>query len=105
VKPYETADVGREKVTGDEADRFVFKVPSLRNVAETGPYFHDGSIATLDEAVRLMAEHQLGVTLDDAQVARIVTFLASVSGLVNPEYIAVPELPESGPDTPAPDPS
>jgi len=105
VKPYETADVGREKVTGDESDRFVFMVPSLRNVAATGPYFHDGSITTLDQAIRLMAEHQLGITLDDARVARIATFLAALSGVVNPEYIAAPQLPESGPDTPAPDPS
>jgi len=105
VKPYETADTGREQVTGDEADRFVFKVPSLRNVAETGPYFHDGSIATLDEAIRLMADHQLGVTLNDDQVARIATFLDTLTGVVDPEYIAAPELPESGPDTPGPDPS
>jgi cytochrome c peroxidase len=103
VQPYETADVGREKVTGDEADRFVFKVPSLRNVAKTGPYFHDGSIATLEEAIRLMAVHQLGITLKDEQVARIATFLGTLTGVVDPEYIAAPELPENGPDTPAPD--
>lgn len=105
VKPYETADPGRFNVTNDEADRGVFKVPSLRNIAGTGPYFHDGSVASLSEAIRLMGEHQLGLALSDEQVAQIETFLASLSGTVEPEYIAAPELPESGPDTPAPDPS
>jgi cytochrome c peroxidase len=105
VKPYDTEDPGRFAVTGDEADRFVFKVPSLRNVAMTGPYFHDGSIASLQQVIRLMAEHQLGIALSDEQVARIETFLGTLTGTVDPEYIATPELPESGPDTPAPDPS
>jgi cytochrome c peroxidase len=105
VKPYSTADPGRFEVTGDEADRFVFKVPSLRNIAMTGPYFHDGSIASLQEAIRLMAKHQLGIELSDEQVARIETFLGTLTGTVEPEYITAPELPESGPDTPAPDPS
>ena len=105
VKPYDTEDPGRFAVTGDEADRFVFKVPSLRNIAMTGPYFHDGSIASLQQVIRLMAEHQLGIALDDEQVARIETFLGTLTGTVDPEYIAAPELPESGPDTPAPDPS
>jgi cytochrome c peroxidase len=105
VRPYETEDPGRMNVTGDEADRAVFKVPSLRNIAETGPYFHDGSVAELDEAIRLMGSHQLGVDLNDAQVAAIATFLASLTGTVDPEYITEPELPENGPDTPAPDPS
>jgi cytochrome c peroxidase len=103
VKPYVTEDVGRVNVTGDEADRFVFKVPSLRNIAMTGPYFHDGSIASLAEAIRLMAAHQLGVELSDDQVARIETFLGTLSGTVDPDYITAPALPESGPDTPAPD--
>ena len=105
VKPYSTADPGRFDVTGDEADRFVFKVPSLRNIAMTGPYFHDGSIASLQEAIRLMAGHQLGIELSGEQVARIETFLGTLTGTVDPEYITAPELPESGPDTPAPDPS
>jgi cytochrome c peroxidase len=105
VKPYSTEDPGRFDVTGDEDDRFVFKVPSLRNIAMTGPYFHDGSIASLRQVIRLMAEHQLGMALSDEQVARIETFLGTLTGTVDPEYIATPELPESGPDTPAPDPS
>jgi cytochrome c peroxidase len=105
VRPYATEDPGRVEVTNDEADRTVFKVPSLRNIAMTGPYFHDGSVASLDEAIRLMASHQLGVDLADNQVATIAAFLGTLTGTVDPEYIAEPELPESGPDTPAPDPS
>jgi cytochrome c peroxidase len=105
VFPYETEDPGREKITGEEADRHVFKVPSLRNVARTAPYFHDGSIATLEEAVRLMGYHQLGQTLEPAQIEDIVVFLNSLTGEIDEVYIAEPELPESGPDTPAPDPS
>jgi cytochrome c peroxidase len=105
IFPYETEDLGRENVTGEPADRYVFKVPSLRNIAKTGPYFHDGSIATLEEAVRIMAYHQLGQTLDGNQIADIVAFLGSLTGNVNQGYVAKPELPVSGPDTPAPDPS
>jgi len=105
VKPYPVDDPGRFSVTGDEADRFVFKVPSLRNVAMTWPYFHNGSIASLQDVIRLMGRHQLGVELSDEQVARIETFLGALTGTVDPEYIAAPELPESGPDTPAPDPT
>lgn len=103
VKPFETKDVGRESVTKNAADRFVFKVPSLRNIAKTGPFFHDGSVATLDEAVRLMARHQLGRELTPDQVASIVTFLGSLTGELPAAYIARPELPKNGPKTPGPD--
>ena len=105
IFPYETQDVGRENVTGEETDRHVFKVPSLRNIVKTGPYFHDGSIDSLEEVVRIMGYHQTGVQLDDAQIADIVAFLGSLTGEPDLEYVAKPELPESGPDTPAPDPS
>lgn len=105
VKPYPSDDPGRLAVTGNEADRQVFKVPSLRNVTETAPYFHDGSIEMLDEAIRTMAEYQLGRTLSDGQVASILAFLESLRGGINPLYIFPPMLPESGPDTPPPDPS
>lgn len=105
VFAYETKDPGRENVTKDPADRHVFKVPSLRNVAKTAPYFHDGSIATLDEAVRLMGYHQIGLTLEPAQIADIVAFLGALTGEVDAAYIAKPTLPESGPNTPKPDPS
>jgi cytochrome c peroxidase len=105
VKPYPTTDPGRAKVTGEPTDQGVFKVPSLRNVAETAPYFHDGSIEKLPDVVRIMARHQLGRELDDAQVASIVAFLRSLNGTLDPELIAEPELPANGPDTPAPDPT
>jgi cytochrome c peroxidase len=74
------ADYGRFNVTHNEADRFVFRVPSLRNVARTAPYLHDGTQKTLPEAVQVMAKYQLGRNLDDEQVAQIVAFLESLSG-------------------------
>jgi cytochrome c peroxidase len=85
VKPYPTKDLGRAEVTKNEADKFMFKVPSLRNVAKTAPYFHDGSVKTLPEAVSLMAEYQLGKKLDDAQVASIVTFLNALTAKAAPK--------------------
>ena len=105
VYPYETEDRGRENLTGEASDRHVFKVPSLRNVAETGPWLHDGSIDDLAEVVRLMGYHQLGRELMPGQVADLVAFLTSLTGEVDAGYVAVPVLPASGPDTPAPDPS
>ncbi len=103
VKPYPTKDTGRFEVTGNEADRFVFKVPSLRNVARTAPYFHDGSIATLDDAIRTMGQYQLGRSFTDAETASIRAFLGSLTGDVDATYIARPTLPESGASTPGPD--
>jgi len=73
------ADKGRIEVTKDEADEYVFKVPSLRNIALTAPYFHDGKHETLSSAVREMAWLQLGKKLDDQQVDAIVAFLGSLS--------------------------
>jgi cytochrome c peroxidase len=105
IFPYETEDIGREKVTGEVVDRFVFRVPSLRNVAKTGPYLHDGSITDLREMVRIMGHHQLGIELTDAQVGQIVTFLGTLTGQPDAAYVKRPELPASGPNTPAPDPS
>ena len=74
------ADRGRMNVTGREEDRHVFRVPSLRNVATTAPYFHDGSAQTLDEAVKVMARYQLGRELESAEVGAIVAFLGSLTG-------------------------
>jgi cytochrome c peroxidase len=73
-------DLGRYYVTGEEPDRNSFRVSPLRNVALTAPYFHDGSVATLDEAVERMAEYQLGLTLSSADTALIVEFLHSLTG-------------------------
>ncbi|HRN82805.1 MULTISPECIES: cytochrome-c peroxidase [Nitrosomonas] len=79
VKPYETDDLGRYEVTGLETDKKVFKVPSLRNVTKTGPYFHDGSVETLDEAIREMAEHQLGRGVGKGFVRDVKAFLGSLT--------------------------
>ena len=78
--PTEIKDNGRFDATKDAADKHFFKVSSLRNVEKTAPYFHDGSVKTLEEAVKLMATHQLGKDLSDADVASIVTFLKSLTG-------------------------
>jgi cytochrome c peroxidase len=85
-------DQGRFEVTHLAADRMVFKVPSLRNVAITAPYFHDGSVDDLPTAVREMGEHQLGVDLSDAEIASIVQWLGSLTG-EGMEPIAAPALP------------
>lgn len=98
-------DEGRIAVTKSEADRFVFKVPSLRNVEKTGPYLHDGSVASLEEMVALMGKHQLGKTLEPAQVSSIVTFLKALTGELPKEAIIAPKALPSGKATPKPDPS
>ncbi|MCW8915927.1 MAG: cytochrome-c peroxidase [Magnetovibrio sp.] len=73
-------DLGRYKITGRESDRHVFKVPSLRVVAHTAPYFHDGSAETLEDAVRNMAKYQLGRNMPEADINAIVAFLNSLAG-------------------------
>ncbi|HVY93046.1 MAG TPA: cytochrome-c peroxidase [Bryobacteraceae bacterium] len=73
------SDRGRYNVTGDPEDLYMFKVPSLRNVALTAPYFHDGTVATLPEAVRLMARYQLGRSLPADDISSIVEFLGSLT--------------------------
>ncbi|HKA40023.1 MAG TPA: cytochrome c peroxidase [Burkholderiales bacterium] len=85
-------DVGRFAMTKKEEDRYVFRVPMLRNVAKTAPYFHDGSVDRLDRAVRIMASVQLGRTLDDATTSSIVVFLESLTGEV-PAHYAPPGQP------------
>jgi cytochrome c peroxidase len=74
------ADLGRFAVTGNDADRHVFRVPSLRNVAVTAPYFHDGSTQSLDEAVAIMARNQLGRTLARHEIDLIAAFLRTLTG-------------------------
>jgi cytochrome c peroxidase len=95
-------DLGRFDVTKNDVDRLVFRVPALRNVAETAPYFHDGSTASLDEAVRLMAKHQLGRDLSDAQTRSIETFLKALTGELPRDRITPPTLPPSTDRTPKP---
>ncbi len=80
VHPYDnTKDVGRLAVSQSEDDKYKFKVPTLRNVALTGPYFHDGAVTQLPEAVRRMAWMQLGLELPDGQVDAIVAFLQALT--------------------------
>ncbi|HEY9164007.1 MAG TPA: cytochrome-c peroxidase [Magnetovibrio sp.] len=74
------SDQGRFHVTGKEQDRHVFKVPSLRMVAETAPYFHDGQAKTLEQAVELMAKYQLGREMAPEDLGPIVAFLRSLAG-------------------------
>ena len=93
-------DKGRADVTKDPADLYVFRVASLRNVAMTPPYFHDGSVATLPEAVKVMARVQLGVTLSDADTRDIVAFLGSLTGELPANFATAPVLP-SGAVVPA----
>lgn len=83
------ADPGLMRSTGDEADRYVFRVQPLRNVARTSPYFHDGSVADLGTAIRIMARVQLGLELDETDVEELVEFLAALTGDV-PENFRAP---------------
>lgn len=85
------SDPGRMTVTGDEADDHMFRVPTLRNISLTAPYFHDGSAATLDEAIRTMASVQLNRELTDEEAYYIVAFLESLVGEM--PQITIPQLP------------
>ena len=104
VKPYpDSTDPGRFKVTRQEADRMIFKVPSLRNVEKTGPYFHNGKVARLEDAVDQMAEYQLGKRLSPEEVVSITTYLHSLTGAIPARLIKPPVLPPSTAMTPKPE--
>ena len=81
------ADLGRYNVTGKEEDRYVFKVPSLRNIALTEPYFHDGSVKTLSEAVAIMGKYQSGRPLSTQDIDYIVNFLKTLTGEYQGEHL------------------
>src|SRR5215813_10344444 len=83
-------DKGRFDVTKDPGDLYVFRVASLRNVAMTPPYFHDGSVAALSDAVKVMARVQLGATLNDADTGDIVAFLQSLTGELPANFASAP---------------
>lgn len=104
VKPYKTDNpaVGRVAVTGKDADRFKFKVPTLRNVELTYPYFHDGAAKTLTDAVDTMGRVQLGRKFTPKENAQIVAFLKTLTG-VQPSF-SMPQLPPSADNTPRPTP-
>ena len=78
--PIRTADLGRFTITGKANDRFVFRVPSLRNVAVTAPYFHDGRAQTLEQAIAEMARSQLGRVLTEREIGLIASFLRTLTG-------------------------
>lgn len=102
VEPYKTAMTaeGRSAVTGKDADRFNFKVPTLRNVELTYPYFHDGEAATLTQAVDVMGRLQLGRTFTPDENAKLVAFLKTLTG--KQPHIVLPILPPSSDTTPRP---
>ncbi|MCL1058107.1 cytochrome-c peroxidase [Shewanella gelidimarina] len=102
VKPFHTKNPaeGRKGVTGKEADKFVFKVPTLRNIELTYPYFHDGSVWNLADAVNTMADIQLGQALTATETKQMVSFLNSLTG--EQPQIVLPILPPSTPNTPRP---
>ncbi|MGE3191411.1 MAG: cytochrome-c peroxidase, partial [Vicinamibacterales bacterium] len=104
VVPFKTDNpaVGRSAVTGREVDRFSFKVPTLRNVELTYPYFHDGSADTLAQAVDVMGRIQLGRAYSPDENAQIVAFLKTLTG-DQPAFV-LPLLPPSADRTPRPTP-
>mgnify|MGYP001412587517 FL=1 len=79
-RPILRSDLGRYNLTGREEDRHMFKVPSLRNIERTAPYFHDGSIKTLGEAIDTMARYQIGVRLEMKEREALLAFLGSLNG-------------------------
>ncbi len=82
------ADFGRFNVTGIEDHRYEFRVPSLRNVALTAPYFHDASAGTLGQAVAIMGKYQLGVDLSRGEITRIVRFLNTLTGIYDEKFVS-----------------
>jgi cytochrome c peroxidase len=89
----EKPDEGRFAVTKKEEDRYVFKVPILRNVARTPPYFHDGSVESLETAVGIMAKVQLGLDISPDERDCIVAFLEALTGKIPEDALRLPELP------------
>lgn len=85
------ADYGRYNVTGKESDKFVFRVPSLRNVEVTAPYLHDGSIKDLKEVVDIMARYQLGTALPEESIELIVEFLKTLTGEYQGRLLSEPQ--------------
>lgn len=88
-----TQDEGRFEVTGNSSDKYMFKVPGLRNINRTYPYFHDGSVWDLHEAVRIMAVTQLNKELSSIETQAIVTFLNSLEGEIPADALVLPVLP------------
>ncbi len=103
VKPYKNQkDEGKYTVTNNEADKYVFKVPSLRNITRTYPYFHDGKVWDLNEAVFIMGDSQMGIQLSDEEISKIVIFLDSLTGEIPEDALKLPVLPPSTAETSKP---
>lgn len=104
IKPFKTQNKaeGRVAVTGKKSDKFVFKVPTLRNIELTYPYFHDGSTSSLTDAVNIMGEIQLGKKFSDDETSKIVAFLKTLTG--DQPNFKMPILPPSNDSTPKPTP-
>ncbi|USD63657.1 cytochrome-c peroxidase [Vibrio sp. SCSIO 43140] len=102
VKAFETdnTDIGRAAITGNDFDKYVFKVPTLRNIELTYPYFHDGSVWDLQEAVEVMADIQLGIPVTKQEAKKITAFLHSLTG--EQPVITLPHLPPSTNETARP---
>ncbi len=94
-------DIGRAEVTGNVADKYVFKIPTLRNIALTAPYFHTGSVWDLKQAIAIMAETQLGAELSGDEIDAIAAFLNALTG--DQPQIRTPTLPPPGLETPHPE--
>lgn len=80
IEKYNTHDLGKYYITKNEEDKFYFKVLSLRNIELTEPYFHDGKIKTLKEAVETMMKHQVGYIIEEKEIKNIVKFLKTLTG-------------------------
>jgi cytochrome c peroxidase len=87
----ENIDMGRFEITGNEADKYVFRVPTLRNVTKTGPYFHDGSIGDLRAAIKIMARVNLNKGLTEDEVKSIISFFESLEGEVEKDWGEIPD--------------
>jgi len=96
-------DKGRSSVTKSPSDDMTFKVPQLRNIERTAPYFHDASSSSLDSAVKTMAEYQLKKEISAEDAGSIVTWLKTLTGTIPSEFIRKPTLPTSTAKTPKPD--
>lgn len=95
MAPYQhQQDLGRFEVTKQNRDRYLFKVPLLRNIEKTGPYFHDGKVADLKEAVKIMIETELGTEFSNTEIENLLAFLKSLTGDIPAEVISAPVLPE-----------
>lgn len=94
INPYTyQKDTGRFRITQSPEDKYVFKVPSLRNVEHTAPYFHDGKIESLEKAVITMAKTQLGKEMPAEDAQKIIAFLKSLTGTLPPAVLTPPQLP------------